>query len=1075
MTSAEHDALSSIQLTWAPTPDDVWRTNELHVDGINEAAVDSVIKSFDSARTRPVSKPLGVVIQGAAGSGKTHMLGQIRERVQQRGGYFFLIELLDEKAFWDSVLHGILTDLERPTPNFDSQLEKLLWDLGTLAGLGRVECRAIQGERTVTPDLIAQFIESLRRKYPKVKDTRHILRALVLAASADFDLQDLGDAFLRSNDALDHQQRTYWGLPNAVLTSQQVARDISWLLSLSAPTIVAVDQIDTLIAQSRQQTDSDTGTFTPEQGTQLDSIAHGLMGLRENLVSTVPVVSCLPAAWTFIADNTVESVKDRYPVKESLSQIPTREIGVEIVAKRFAAQYAEANFTPPHPTWPIAPEAFDDVITYNPRTLLRAVNDHIQFCLRSDKITELSDLSKSSDVPIGPKPGTTETTDFSKLDARFADLKADADLAALDADDEDDEVPAILGAGLDAWIVEAGTVEHKFTRDADPGRKPALHGRIRRILDDITDDQEHWGFRAIAASHPISVQNRIQKACTAAGLTQGTEKRRLVILRNTPWPGGPKTAKTVSAFEDAGGTVVEFSETDLRALSALRTMRDEKDENLQQWLVARRPAHQVALLREVLPDLTDDSNPAERKATRPATTDPGLFPVNEVGTASAEPEKASSATPTRTPNLSDTAIPLGTPAGGGAEVSVELETLRKHTAIFAGSGSGKTVLIRRLLEECALKGVSAIVLDPNNDLSRLGVEWPTGERTWPDGDEAKARDYFGGSEVVVWTPRRNAGRPLSFQPLPNFADVIDDPDEFDSAVESALASLAPQAMAIGRTAKGRQMMAVLRQALVDFGRRSQGSLDDFIDLLENFPEDASTLKNGVKIASDLAENLKASTTTDPLFGGAGASADPGMLLTPSAGKRARISVINMSGLTTASQKENFVNQLQMALFAWIKKNPAGDKPLGGLFVLDEAQNFAPSDRTTICLHSTLALVSQARKYGLGMVFATQAPKGLNNKIPGNCATQFYGRLNAPVQIEAAKEVARVKGGTVPDIGKLPAGEFYTAVEESVFVRTRTRLCLSYHPKSPPTEEEVIALAKPTTGAGAGRIPTNPRD
>lgn len=193
MTSAEHDALSSIQLTWAPTPDDVWRTNDLHVDGINEAAVESVIKSFDSARTRPVSKPLGVVIQGAAGSGKTHMLGQIRERVQQRGGYFFLIELLDEKAFWDSVLHGILTDLERPTPNFDTQLEKLLWDLGTLAGLGRVECRAIQGERTVSPELITQFIDSLRRKYPKIRDTRHILRALVLAASADFDLQDLGD------------------------------------------------------------------------------------------------------------------------------------------------------------------------------------------------------------------------------------------------------------------------------------------------------------------------------------------------------------------------------------------------------------------------------------------------------------------------------------------------------------------------------------------------------------------------------------------------------------------------------------------------------------------------------------------------------------------------------------------------------------------------------------------------------------------------------------------------------------------------------------------------------------------
>uniref|UniRef100_UPI002F35872D helicase HerA domain-containing protein n=1 Tax=Rhodococcus sp. H36-A4 TaxID=3004353 RepID=UPI002F35872D len=1054
MDAEQYAALSSIQLTWAPTPDDVWRTNELHVGGMNESSLSSVMRSFDEADKRSTSKPLGVVIQGAAGSGKTHMLGQVREKVQSAGGYFFLIELLDEKVFWDSVLHGILTDIERPTPGFDSQLEKLLWDLGTDVGLGRMECRALQGERTVSPELITQFIDRLRRKYPDLKQARHTLRALVLAASADFDLQDLGDAFLRSNDALDHEQRTYWGLPNAVLTSQQVAVDISWLLSLSAPTVVAVDQIDTLIAQSRMQSDP-KGVFTTEQGTQLDSIAHGLMGLRQNLVRTVAVISLLPSAWTFIADNTVESVKDRFHVAESLHQIPTREIGVEIVAKRFAARYEEAGFTPPHPTWPVAPEAFDDVNLYNPRTLLRIVDDHIQNCLRNNDITELETLNPAVTPPATPPP---PPGDFAKLDARFAELLAVADLSALDADDEDDTVPSLLGAGLDAWITETGTVEHKFTRDAEPGRKPSLHGRVRRVLDDVTDDQEHWGFRAIAATHPISVQNRIQKACTAAGLTQGTDKRRLVILRSAPWPSGPKTAKTVQAFEDAGGIVVSFTESDVLALSALKALASEKDENLQAWLVARQPAHKIALFRDVLPatPVLDEAAVATT-VVRPPATEPGLFTATDARSGEQAPAPAVSGPPAQP--LSDTAIPLGTPTEGGPEVSVELETLRKHTAIFAGSGSGKTVLIRRLLEECALKGVSAIVLDPNNDLSRLGVEWPSDARTWTGDDEAKASDYFSNSEVVVWTPRRSAGRALSFQPLPNFAEVIDDPDEFDSAVESALSSLAPQAMAVGGTAKSRQMMAVLRQALVDFGHRSQGNLEDFIDLLENFPDGASTLKNGVKIAADLAENLKASTTTDPLFGGAGSSADPGMLLTPSTGKGARISVINMSGLTTASQKENFVNQLQMALFAWIKKNPAGDRPLGGLFVLDEAQNFAPSDRMTICLHSTLALVSQARKYGLGMVFATQAPKGLNNKIPGNCGTQFYGRLNAPVQIEAAKEVARVKGGTIPDIGKLPAGEFYAAVEESSFVRTRTRLCLSYHPKSPPTEEEVILLAR----------------
>ena len=56
-------------------------------------------------------------------------------------------------------------------------------------------------------------------------------------------------------------------------------------------------------------------------------------------------------------------------------------------------------------------------------------------------------------------------------------------------------------------------------------------------------------------------------------------------------------------------------------------------------------------------------------------------------------------------------------------------------------------------------------------------------------------------------------------------------------------------------------------------------------------------------------------------------------------------------------------------------------------------------------------------------------------------------------------MARVKGGSVPDVGRLPAGQFYAAVEGAEFRLTATPLCLSYHPKSPPTEEEVIELAR----------------
>jgi hypothetical protein len=196
-----------------------------------------------------------------------------------------------------------------------------------------------------------------------------------------------------------------------------------------------------------------------------------------------------------------------------------------------------------------------------------------------------------------------------------------------------------------------------------------------------------------------------------------------------------------------------------------------------------------------------------------------------------------------------------------------------------------------------------------------------------------------------------------------------------------------------------------------------------------------------------------------MFGGSGVPLDPGVLLTPAPGRRARISVISLIGLPTNEQRQSFVNQLQMALFAWIKLNPANDRPLGGLFVMDEAQTLAPSGAMTACTESTLALASQARKYGLGLVFATQAPRGIHNRIVGNAATQFYGFLNSPVQISAAKEMAQAKGNAAMDIARLTAGQFYSMGEGLPFRKLMTPMCLSYHPSGALTPEEILERAR----------------
>ncbi len=374
------------------------------------------------------------------------------------------------------------------------------------------------------------------------------------------------------------------------------------------------------------------------------------------------------------------------------------------------------------------------------------------------------------------------------------------------------------------------------------------------------------------------------------------------------------------------------------------------------------------------------------------------------------------------------AVEVGRTADGGTPLAINLESLRRHTVIFAGSGSGKTVLIRRLVEECARQGVSAIVLDPNNDLARLGDAWPEPPNGWLPGDDTKAKDYLDHTEVVIWTPRISAGRPIAFQPLPDFRPVRDSADEFDQAVRSAVEALAPRAGVNGATKLAKQGKAVLTEALQAYASERRVGLRGFTDFLTELPDGVSRMARAAKLAHDLAETLKAAMITDPLFGGEGTPADPSMLLTPSRGKRARVSVISFVGLTSNEERQSFVNQLQMALFAWIKRNPAGDRPLGGIFVMDEAQTLAPSTGHTACTASTIALASQARKYGLGLVFATQAPKGLHNQISGNATTQFFGLLNSPAQIDAARELAASQGR--------PATGHRTARQWTVLCRRR---------------------------------------
>ncbi|GAA3621563.1 DUF87 domain-containing protein [Kineosporia mesophila] len=1024
LTGEEFAALSSLRFEWTMTLDDIWHPPREHVTDLNHATARRLQAGVEDAQKSDGPSPLGLVIEGNKGSGKTHLIAWLRNEVQRDDGYFFLVGLTRGDAFWTNVMEGVLDGLWRPTPGRAHQIDILLTRLDLIGGTSRRAKRAANEQ--VDRATLDNFVAGLGRRGsglgPEIADTA---RALMMYGALDESVQSVARNWLVASPDQDPEELRQWGIRGA-RPIELIAQDIFRLVAVTGHSVLAMDQIDPLIAHASASPASvaaDTEDAGRDEAVQ--HVAQGVMMLRDLTRRTLTVLACQPNTWTLLKTRSISSARDRFRNPQTLQGINRTEIATEFVAKRFTAKYREVGFTPPYPTWPITPEALAEAVNYTPRALLQRIDAHVQYCLDTEKLLELTHLDDGGSQ-TSPIVTDEREIELKRLDQRFDELKAQADLSQADDQQADDVVgPNWLAAGLQTWVLEQGDRASAFTLDPKPGKKPSLHARLRFTFHEKTESESHYSFRVINTTHAYSALTKLRSAISVSGFQPGDETRNLIIVRNTRWSTGTKTRSETTAFKAAGGTITEFEDEDVRGLHALQAMLTERDALLRAWIVSRRPASQMPLFRKVL---------SESFLTAPD-------PVPE------EPEPE---------------IVAGVPVGRRLDVSgqlvLDLESLRRHIAVFAGSGSGKTVLLRRIIEECALRGVSSIVLDPNYDLARLGDPTTSPPPEWQTGDAERAREFHETCEVVVWTPLRTSGRPLTFQPLPDFSELLNDADEFQQAVQMAVNALSGRVRAAGPTRRAEIQRAVLKQSIEFFARSGGGPLQSLADLLAELPEQASDLAQAPKIAAEMAQTMRANMVNDPLFGGVGTPVDPAQLLTPADGKRARISVISMIGLEGDEQRQHFISQLQMALFGWFKKHPARDVPLGGLLVMDEAQTIAPSGALTPSTHSTLALASQARKYGLGLIFATQAPRGLHNRIPGNASTQFYGRLNAPAQIQTAREIARQSGGDASDIGTLGIGQFYVGVGGKPFVKIHAPMMLS-HDGGPLSPEEVLDRAR----------------
>lgn len=364
-------------------------------------------------------------------------------------------------------------------------------------------------------------------------------------------------------------------------------------------------------------------------------------------------------------------------------------------------------------------------------------------------------------------------------------------------------------------------------------------------------------------------------------------------------------------------------------------------------------------------------------------------------------------------------------------VLYDSKDLLTHAVIVGMTGSGKTGLGITLLEEAAIDGLPALVIDPKGDLTNLLLNFPgmTPEDLFPwvhEDDAAReglSRASFAAKQAESWkqglskwhqpisriaritercelnifTPGSDAGIPVSI--LSSFAappaSIIEEADLLQDRIGSTVTSLLAL---VGITADPiRSREHILLSSVLNHHWQKGESLD--LGILIRAIQSPPFTKVGVldlesfypaKERFELAmaiNNLLAAPGFSSWMAGEPLEVD--RLLYDPLG-RPRISICYIAHLPE-NERMFFTSLVLNQTIAWMRSRP-GTTSLRALLYIDELFGFMPPVSEPPTKKPLLTLLKQARAYGLGLVLATQNPVDLDYKGLSNAGTWFLGRL-----------------------------------------------------------------------------------
>jgi hypothetical protein len=428
-------AFLTTDFNWVRSQQSIWNNPPADVGTLNQDHVEGILRDFSRLYDPNADSAIGRVVNGPAGSGKTHLLGTLRRRVWEKHGWFVLLDIVGIRDFWRTACLGFIRSLRQPLPDGRSQYQAVFE-----AALHRVPNEKRKAIVSANKDLDAGatatvnlFVKILQSEFPEALHHSNIIRALLL--QGDPDVMEIAYNWLQGLD-VDPADRSKLNLTAPSPTHEDLVRGISWLMSIGGPTLIAIDQIDSIVAASNLTADAPT-KLSDEAETTARNIIHlfgdGLMNLKGITTRSMTVISCLGETWTILRSKVLAAVAQRFsepvflrPASEETGQIS------DLIASRLRPAYAQLDDAPPYATWPFSSRAVAKLGDILPRKALMLCENFRLKCLSNGRVAECLHFDDGN-LTIQMPPPNLE----SSLDAKFAALKAAADLEAVSLNVDD--------------------------------------------------------------------------------------------------------------------------------------------------------------------------------------------------------------------------------------------------------------------------------------------------------------------------------------------------------------------------------------------------------------------------------------------------------------------------------------------------------------------------------------------------------------------------------------------------------------------------------------------------------------